>query len=94
VSNRREIIALLGSAAAWPLAARAQQDERMRRMGVLLPFAPDHPVGQARIAALLQELQRLGWTEGRSVRIDIRWTGANPENIRKHADELVASVTP
>jgi putative tryptophan/tyrosine transport system substrate-binding protein len=91
--RRREFITLLGGAvAAWPLAARAQQRERMRRVGVLLPFAPDHPVGQARIAALLQELQRLGWTEGRSVRIDIRWTGANPENIRKHADELVASA--
>jgi putative tryptophan/tyrosine transport system substrate-binding protein len=81
-----------GAAAAWPLAAPAQQTERMRRIGVLLPFAPDHPVGQARIAALLQELQRLGWIEGHSVRIDIRWTGANPENIRKHADELVASA--
>jgi putative ABC transport system substrate-binding protein len=89
---RREFISLLGGVAAWPLAARAQQTERMRRIGVLLPFAPDHPVGQARIAALLQELPRLGWIEGRSVRIDIRWSGANPENIRKHADELVASA--
>jgi ABC-type uncharacterized transport system substrate-binding protein len=89
--RRREFITLLGGAAAtWPLAARAQQPERMRRISVLLPFARDNPVGQARTAALLQELERLGWTDGRNVRIDIRWAGANAENIRKHADELAA----
>jgi putative ABC transport system substrate-binding protein len=90
--KRREFVTLLAGAAAWPLAARAQQPEHMRKIGMLLPFAPHHPVGQARIAAFLQELERLGWTEARNVRIDIRWTGADPENIRKHADELVASA--
>jgi putative ABC transport system substrate-binding protein len=88
--KRREFITLLGGAAAvWPLAAGAQQGERMRRIGVLVPHDQDSPVAQARIAALLQELQRLGWT-GRNVRIDIRWAGAEVENIRKHAAELAA----
>jgi ABC-type uncharacterized transport system substrate-binding protein len=87
--KRREFITLLGGAAAWPLAARAQQGERMRRIGVLMPHDQDSPVGQARIAALVQELQRLGWT-GRNVRIDIRWAGADTENIRRHAAELAA----
>jgi putative ABC transport system substrate-binding protein len=87
--KRREFITLLGgAAAAWSLAARAQQTERMRRIGVLMPLDQDSPVAQARIAALLQELQRLGWT-GRNVRIDIR-AGAEVENIRKHAAELAA----
>ncbi len=71
---RREFITLLGgAAAAWPLAARAQQPERMRRIGVLIAFAEDHPVGQARVTAFLQGLQQLGWTDGRNVRIDYRW---------------------
>jgi putative tryptophan/tyrosine transport system substrate-binding protein len=88
--GRREFITLLGGAAAvWSLAARAQQGERMRRIGVLMPHDQDSPVGQARIAALVQELQRLGWT-GRNVRIDIRWAGADTENIRRHAAELAA----
>jgi ABC-type uncharacterized transport system substrate-binding protein len=88
--RRREFIALLGgAAAAWPVVARAQQPERSRRVGVLMPHDQDSPVGQARIAALVQELQRLGWT-GRNVRIDIRWAGADTENIRKHAAELAA----
>jgi ABC-type uncharacterized transport system substrate-binding protein len=88
--RRRAFISLLGgAAAAWSLAARAQQDERMRRISVLVPQDQDSPVAQARIAALLQELQRLGWT-GRNVRIDIRWAGAEVENIRKHAAELAA----
>jgi ABC-type uncharacterized transport system substrate-binding protein len=88
--RRRAFISLLGgAAAAWSLAARAQQGERMRRISVLVPQDQDSPVAQARIAALLQELQRLGWT-GRNVRIDIRWAGAEVENIRKHAAELAA----
>jgi putative tryptophan/tyrosine transport system substrate-binding protein len=87
--RRREFVTLLGgAAAAWPLAARAQQDERVRRIGVLVPQDQDSPVAQARIAALLQELRQLGWT-GRNVRIDIHWAGADAENIRKHAVELV-----
>src|SRR5262245_45973534 len=88
--QRRAFIALLGgAAAAWPLAARAQQAERVRRIGVLLPLDQDSPVGQARIAALLQELRQLGWT-GRNARIDIHWAGAEAENLRKHAAELAA----
>jgi putative ABC transport system substrate-binding protein len=88
--KRREVITLLGGAAAWPLAAHAQQPERMRRIGVLIPYAADDPEGQARIAAFLQGLQQLGWTEGRNVRIDFRWGAANAERIRRDAAELVA----
>ena len=74
--KRREFITLLGgAAAAWPLAARAQQRERMRRIGVLMTAAADDPEAQARIAAFLQGLQQLGWTVGRNVRIDTRWGG-------------------
>ena len=77
--RRREFITLLGgAAAAWPLAARAQQAERMRRIGVLMNLAADDPEGQARIAAFLQGLQQLGWTDGRNVRIDYRWAAAMP----------------
>ena len=73
--KRREFIMLLGGvAAAWPLAVRAQQAERMRRVGVLMNWAADdNPEGQARLAAFQQALQQLGWSEGRNVRIDIRW---------------------
>src|SRR5262245_62715928 len=88
--KRRAFITLLGGAAAWPLAASAQQPERMRRIGVLIPYAADDPEGQARIAAFLQGLQQLGWTEGRNVRIDFRWGAANAERIRRDAAELVA----
>ena len=72
--KRREFITLLGSAAvAWPRSARAQQGERMRRIGALMNLASDDPEAQARIAAFRQELQRLGWTDVRDVRIDYRW---------------------
>jgi putative ABC transport system substrate-binding protein len=81
---------MLGSAAAWPLGARAQQAERMRRIGVLMPYAADDPEGQARIAAFLQGLQQWGWAVGGNVRIDIRWATADAERIRKDAAELVA----
>ena len=78
--RRREFITLLGGAAAsWPLAARAQQGERMRRIGVLSALAADDPEDQARIAAFLQGLQELGWTDGRNVRIDYRWAGGDAE---------------
>ena len=87
--RRREFIAALGSAAAWPVVAQAQQSERMRRIGVLVPFAAGDPVGQARIAAFQQGLQQLGWTDGRNVRIDTRWAAGNVENYRKYAPELV-----
>jgi putative tryptophan/tyrosine transport system substrate-binding protein len=88
--RRREFITLLGGAAAWPLAARAQQTDRMRRIGVLMSTATDDPEGQARIAAFAQGLQQLGWTDGRNVRIDTRWTLGNTDDARKYAAELVA----
>jgi ABC-type uncharacterized transport system substrate-binding protein len=89
--KRREFITLLGGgAAAWPLAAYAQQPERMRRIGVLMPMADDNPEGRARIAAFLQGLQQWGWTVGGNVRIDIRWATANADGIRRHAAELAA----
>ena len=88
--RRREFITLLGSAAAWPLAARAQQPERMRRIGVLLPAAADDLEWQARVGAFLQALALLGWTIGRNVRIDIRWATTNAGEIRRHAAELAA----
>jgi ABC-type uncharacterized transport system substrate-binding protein len=88
--RRRDVIALLGgSAAAWPLGARAQQPDRMRHIGVLSGLADD-PEGQARVAAFRQELQRLGWTDGRNMRLDIRWGGGDAEFLRKLAAELVA----
>jgi putative ABC transport system substrate-binding protein len=91
--KRREFITLVGgAAAAWPLAARAQQAERMRRIGVLIGAAvdADDPDVQANIAAFLQRLQQLGWTDGGNVRIDYRWGAGNADNIRKYAAELVA----
>jgi putative ABC transport system substrate-binding protein len=77
-----------GAAAAWPLAARAQQPERMRRIGVLMYMPADDAEGQARLAALSEALQQLGWSEGRNLRIDTRW--ANADDIRRHATELAA----
>jgi ABC-type uncharacterized transport system substrate-binding protein len=89
--RRRQFISLLGgAAAAWPLAARAQQAERMRRIGVLLPVAADDAEFQTRVGAFLQGLQQLGWTIGRNVEIDIRWATANADAIRRHAVELAA----
>ena len=89
--KRRDFITLLGGAAAiWPLAARAQQPERMRRIGVLLPAAADDAVFQTRMAVFLQELALLGWTVARNLRIDIRWATADASEIRRHAAELAA----
>src|ERR1700732_5446195 len=89
--NRRALIALLGTTAvAWPLAVRAQQPDGMRRVGVLIPFAADDPEAMARIAAFLQGLQELGWTVGRNVRLDYRWTAGDAERNRRYAAELVA----
>jgi putative tryptophan/tyrosine transport system substrate-binding protein len=89
--RRRQFITLLGgAAAAWPLAARAQQTERVRRIGVLMNLAADDTEAQARLAAFLQGLQELGWTVGRNVQIDYRWGAADPDRIRKSAPELVA----
>ena len=89
--RRREFITLLGGAGvAWPLAVRAQQSEGMRRIGVLMNRAVDDSEGKARIATLQQALQQLGWSDGRNVRIDIRWGEDNIERERKYAAELVA----
>jgi putative tryptophan/tyrosine transport system substrate-binding protein len=89
--KRREFISLLGSAVvAWPLAARAQQGERIRRIGVLIGLAANDPEGLARIATLRQALQQLGWTDGGNLRMDTRWGGGNTDDLRKFAAELVA----
>ena len=89
--KRREFITLLGGAAAtWPLAVRAQQGERMRRIGVLMTVAADDAEGQARVVAFGQGLAQLGWTVGRNMQIDIRWTAGKADDTRKYATELVA----
>jgi putative ABC transport system substrate-binding protein len=88
--NRREFITLLGGAAAWPLAARAQQSERVRRVGVLMGPAASDPDAQTRVIAFVQGLAQLGWTVGHNVRIDTRWGAGNADDIRKYAVELVA----
>jgi ABC-type uncharacterized transport system substrate-binding protein len=88
--RRREFILALGGAAAWPLAARAQQPERMRHVGVLMASTADDPDYQARIAAFQQGLQQLGWSDGRNVHIDTRWATTKPDDIRRHAAELAA----
>ena len=91
--RRRAFITLLGGAVAWPHAARAQQPDRMRRIGVLLPISEDDPEGEPRLAAFRQRLQQLGWTEGRNVTIETRWGGGDAEHMRRQAAELIA-LTP
>jgi putative ABC transport system substrate-binding protein len=88
--RRRAFISLLAGAATWPLAARAQQGESMRRIGVLMSTSADDPEGQARLAAFQQGLQQSGWTIGRNVRIDSRWPAGDSERLRRYAAELVA----
>jgi putative ABC transport system substrate-binding protein len=89
--RRREFVSLLGGAAmAWPLAVRAQQAERVRRVGVLMPLAADDPQSLRRLTAFVQGLQQLGWTDGRNVRIDVRWAARDPDRFRRYAAELVA----
>jgi putative ABC transport system substrate-binding protein len=89
--KRRDVITLFaGAAATWPLAARAQQGERMRRIGVLVSRAEDDPEGQVQVAAFMQTLQSLGWTTGRNVQIDIRWGAADAASSRRYAAEMVA----
>ena len=89
--RRREFIRLFSSTVvAWPLTARAQQSERVRRIGILNPASANDPVWQARIGAFQQELALLGWSIGRNVRIDIRWATTDADEIRKQATELIA----
>jgi putative tryptophan/tyrosine transport system substrate-binding protein len=88
--GRRELIAAIGTAAAWPLAARAQQPERMRHIGVLMTLAESDTLGQAYLAAFREGLQKLGWTEGRNIRIDIRRAMPDVESMQRFAKELVA----
>src|ERR1700752_4548438 len=89
--KRREFVTLLcGTAAMWPIPARAQQSEGVRRIGILLNAASDHPQFQTWVGAFLQALALLGWTIGRNVRIDTRWAGANAAEVRRHAAELAA----
>jgi len=89
--KRRNFITLLVGAAAWPLAAHAQQPgERVQRIGVLMNRAPDDAEGQARLKALVQGLQQLGWVEGRNVRMDVRWTAGIADHVYRHTAELVA----
>src|SRR5215472_6889380 len=92
--ERRKFLATLGGAAAWPLAARAQQPrERMRRIGVLMHLAADDPEGQSRVAAFLQGLQEAGWAVGLNVNIDVRWAAGEADRYRRYAMEIVA-LTP
>jgi hypothetical protein len=88
--RRREFITLIGAAAAWPLAGRAQQGDQMRRVGVLIGIAANDPDAQTRLAAFVQNLQQLGWTDGRNVRIDYRWGGGDADRVRKYAAALLA----
>jgi putative tryptophan/tyrosine transport system substrate-binding protein len=88
--RRREFVTFLGGAAAWPLAARAQPSDRMRRIGVLMNLAADDPEAQARLAAFRKGLQELGWIDGRNVRIDYRWGPGDADRMRTYAAELVA----
>ena len=87
--RRREFIAGLGGSAAWPLAARAQQGGRVRRIGVLMPGGENDPVSKPRLSAFAQALANLGWTDGRNVRMDLRWGGGDAERRRALAQELV-----
>src|SRR5262245_43732808 len=88
--RRREFITLVGGSAAWPLAARAQQSDRMRRIGVVMNMAADDPESRGRLSALVQGLQELGWIVGRNLRIDYRWAEGDAERYRKQAAEIFA----
>ena len=89
--KRREFITLLGGAAAvWPLAARAQQGDRVKRIGVLMAYAEGDLEGEGFVAAFREGLQQLGWAEGRNIRIDLRWAAADEEAMQRFAQELVA----
>src|SRR6516165_1027273 len=90
IGRRKFLATLLGGAAAWPLAARAQQAEGMRRIGVLMNTGADESESQARLAAFMQGLQELGWAVGRNMRVDYRWSAGDAARLRKDATELVA----
>src|SRR5262245_39771466 len=90
IGRRKFLAALGGAAVTWPLAARAQQSERVRRIGVLTNLAADDPVGQVRNTAFAQALAQLGWTVGHNLRIEHRWAAGDAERIRRYAAELVA----
>src|SRR5215468_8772133 len=87
--KRRNFITLLGGAVAWPLAARAQQGNRVRRISVLLGFDENDPVAKTNVSAFTQALAGLGWTDGRNARMDLRWAGDDIDRIRARAQELV-----
>ena len=87
--KRRAFITLLGSAAAWPLTARAQQSDRVRLIGELIGFADGDPIGQALQTSFRAGLTKLGWVEGKNLRIESRWGGADPDRISRLAKELV-----
>src|SRR6516165_12645894 len=89
--RRRQFMTLLGGAASWPLAARAQQPPRARRIGIVMPFVKGDGEGEARIRAFKQELAKLGWTDGGNIQFDERWPADNMELVRSHAASLVAS---
>src|SRR5262252_7955796 len=89
--RRRDFIKVVaGSAAAWPLAVRAQQSERLRHVAMLMPYPEGDADGQASVAAFQRKLQDLGWAEGRNIRFDIRWAGGDPDKARNLAKELAA----
>src|SRR5262245_30761051 len=88
--KRRAFMTPIGGAAAWPVAARAQQPNRMRRIGVLTPYPADDAEAQARLTAFAQGLAQTGWTVGQNIRIDYRWGDGKPDTMRKYAAELVA----
>jgi putative ABC transport system substrate-binding protein len=90
VTTRREFITLLGGAAAWPRAARAQQSERVRRIGVLMNATAEEPEAQSYVAAFQQGMQEFGWSVGRNLRIDLRWGGGDADLTRRYAAELAA----
>src|SRR6202049_3257550 len=87
--RRREFITLLGGVAAWPIAARAQQPDRMRLIGVLMAYAQSDPAAQSWLAAFRGALAKLGWTEGSNLRIELRWSAADADRMRTFAKELV-----
>ena len=92
IRRRQFIFTLGGAAVAWPFAARAQQSERVRRIGVVIPLNASDPDAQPRMMTFQRALRELGWTEGRNIQIDYRWTGADADRIVAHATEAAAAA--